>query len=71
MIADIFKALYFLKMCQIFDGSLPSQFERIQNFIYSETRNNPHGREFSMQNLMNFADLSKIYWVLKKCINVD
>ena len=33
MIASIFEALYFLKMCPNFDGSLPSQFEKIQNFI--------------------------------------
>ena len=41
------------------------RWEGSKKEIYSETKKYPHGRDFSMQNLTVFADLSKIYWILK------
>ena len=38
----------------------------IDIFTYSETKKYPHGRDFWMQKLSDFANLSKIYWVLEK-----
>ena len=42
-----------------------------QNWIYSETKKYPHGRDFWMQNLTDFANLSKIYWVLEKNVLIS
>ena len=38
---------------------------------YSETKKYPPGRDFSMQNLTVFANLSKIYWVLEKNVLIS
>ena len=38
---------------------------------YSETKKYPHGRDFWMQNLTDFANLSKIYWVLEKNVLIS
>ncbi len=40
-------------------------------FSYSETKKYPHGRDFWMQNLTDFANLSKIYWVLEKNVLIS
>ena len=38
---------------------------------YSETKKYPHGRDFWIQNLTDFANLSKIYWVLEKNVLIS
>ena len=42
-----------------------------RRFGYSETKKYPHGRDFWMQNLTDFANLSKIYWVLEKNVLIS
>ena len=38
---------------------------------YSETKKYPHGCDFWIQNLTDFANLSKIYWVLEKNVLIS